>query len=721
MKSRLTLGQVFYVSIASLAILLGALFYGLLTGSRRAIVESATSIRDSASERVAKRVEDYLAEAEQTVGVVENEIRSGACDAGKLESLESCLFAAVLGNEHLAEVTLTRATKLGFDARGDIQLEPDRWQLSLFRDSARKDSPICGRHTYLQAGRFVADRRCRADGATLLPAPPWLSSEPEIADPAQHATFSTPASARFSRQLLRTDLSYTELDAMLPPPQRRVVVTVMKTIDDARGEFLGVIRVGLLEEQLDHEVAKIHVNAENDDPYLIFLCDNSGRLVTRLSPEDELQTFGDDLRIVPRRMPREIATAIKLPALQQAAKSGDSAHGEYRIEGRTYLASFRPLSQTQEWNVGIVGPEDYYLKSLRDSVRMLLAGTLVVIAIVLGGGALTLRTIRRGLAQIEREATRMRGFDFASAATDSPFRDVSAVLLGLEQAKTAMRAMGKYVPIDLVRQLYEANREPTLGGRLANVSLMFTDIKDFTTLAEHLPPDRLAQLLGEYFQAMTAPVLETDGTVDKYIGDAVMAIWNAPKPCDDHAVRACRAALACVEATRKLFATPAWGGMPALVTRFGLHTDDVLVGHFGAPNRMSFTAMGDGVNLAARLEGLNKQYGTTLLVSEAVYDKAKTTFAFRRIDRVAVKGRTKGVDVYELLGETEACTAGLAETRTYEQALAAYFARDFAGALALLRARRADGPSDALAERCRRYLLLPPPPDWDGTYVASEK
>jgi adenylate cyclase len=246
-------------------------------------------------------------------------------------------------------------------------------------------------------------------------------------------------------------------------------------------------------------------------------------------------------------------------------------------------------------------------------------------------------------------------------------------------------------------------------------------VRGFTTLAESLEPDRLARLLGHYFAAMTDAVHAAHGTVDKYIGDAVMAMWNAPRPCADHPVAACRAALACIALTRALFASDAWEGLAPLVTRFGIHRDRVMVGHFGAPDRFSYTAIGDGVNLAARLEGLNKHYGTTILVSDAIEREARDRFAFRRVDRVAVKGKSLGVEVFELIGERDADPARLARARCYERALEAYFARDFDGALAVLADAGDDEPARVLAARCQVLRTAPPPPGWDGTFAATEK
>src|SRR5262249_26605097 len=142
----------------------------------------------------------------------------------------------------------------------------------------------------------------------------------------------------------------------------------------------------------------------------------------------------------------------------------------------------------------------------------------------------------------------------------------------------------------------------------------------------------------------------TGGTVDKFIGDAVMAFWNAPTTLPDHARRACRAALVCMDGTRALYASSAWDGLPPLFTRYGLHCARVMVGHFGAPDRLSYTALGDGVNLAARLEPLCKQYDVAALASETIHERAGDEFAFRLVDRVAVKGKNEPVRVYELLG-----------------------------------------------------------------------
>ncbi len=219
---------------------------------------------------------------------------------------------------------------------------------------------------------------------------------------------------------------------------------------------------------------------------------------------------------------------------------------------------------------------------------------------------------------------------------------------------------------------------------------------------------------------MTDAVVKEGGTLDKYIGDSLMVLWNAPHRQSDHARRACRAALACIAAERALCASPAWQGLSPWTTRFGLHGDEVMLGHFGAPARMSYTAIGDGVNLASRLEALNKQYGTTAIVSQSIVDQIGDEFALRRLDRVAVKGKSNSVTIYELRGFSAQAIDG-ERMRHYEAALEAYWARDFSAAAALLQTQLDDRPSALLVERCGKLAADPPPADWNGVYIWSTK
>ncbi|HYZ88789.1 MAG TPA: adenylate/guanylate cyclase domain-containing protein, partial [Myxococcales bacterium] len=654
-------------AIAFLLALLLALF---LSASRASILQSAEALRDAAARRIEAHVATELSGASQAVSDVEAAVRLGVVAPDDPRAVEATLFEELLRNEHLSEVTFTRANRSAFDADGSPILdEMPRWQLCVFRTDR---GALSTRVTRRERDAYRLEIRDRRAGGALESA--TLTARGAGVDPTVHLTFQTPASRGQDGRPVWTDLSWAEADAVLPAAQRRVVVSVQQSIADARGRFAGVVRAGLVTASID-AVTRLRVDDRlATDPHQVFLTDPQGRLVTRTAPGDELKVIDDSLRFEAKALPPAIAAALHSPALAASGEAGSEQSADLSVAGERWLATFRPLAGTQDWIVGIVVPESAYTATLRaQRVRFLIASLLMAGLILLGGG-LTVVALRRGLDDVLASTRQMSRLDFKAAPAQAPFRDVQSVIDGLERAKTALRALGKYVPVDLVRTLYRENREPTLGGEMRELTILFTDLEGFTGLAERLSPDGLAKVLGLYLETMTGAIRETGGTIDKFIGDAVMVFWNAPEPQPDHATRACAAVLACRAAAQRLYSSPSWT-VPPLHTRFGLHCGDAMVGHFGSPERLSYTALGDSVNLASRLEGLCKQYGVDVLVSEAVRERAANEFAFRVVDRVAVKGRAGGVLVYELLGRRDEAAASVEQARQYEMAFAAYARR----------------------------------------------
>jgi adenylate cyclase len=710
----LTLGRLFLLPTLAVTLPAIATFYGAYESSRRSIVRRSEDQRERAAARIDEQLATDLGAAAMALEDVERAIRYAGLDPDDPAAVESRLFSELLDHPTLSDLSMTHAVLVGRESNGEARVARERrWQVSAFRVSAEPASAIGTARTFVRTPeRGPAFVTVTSHYEPLAP----LSSgavvrTAEASDPTEHPTFATTVEAANYGRAIWSDLSYSEIDAALPRLERRVVVTVQKAVEAGPGHFAGVVRVGLLTRTIDSLPRLRSSDAER-----VILCDSKGRLVARLAPEDDLAVMGDDLRVVPRHAPPEIEAALANP--------GHS--GPLNVGGTAYLVTFRSLARSQGWWVGVVAPEAAYtgdLLALRDRFLLALAA---VLAVVLAGGGWLLGRVRGSLAGVLDVTARMRRFDFAPAPVAAPLRELAQVADGLERAKTSVRALGKYVSVDLVRELYDANREPELGGEPVTLSLLFSDIEGFTTLSERLAPDELARALGRYLEAMTRGVRTAGGTVDKFIGDAVMAFWNAPTRCDDHAQRACRAVLACRSATADLYASPAWGALPPLFTRFGVHTAPVLVGHFGAPDRISYTALGDGVNLAARLEGLCKQYGLAVLVSEATVQAGGASFAFRLVDRVAVKGKRESIRVYELLGMTGGCDAAmLATAAAYERALEGYFAGDFARALEGFAALKEDPPSRVMAERCRAMIAQPPGErtgkPWDGVYVATSK
>jgi adenylate cyclase len=707
----LTLGRALGLGLGLLALGVAVLFTVVLGQWGVSLLKASERLREAASARAEAVVGRTLGGAEAALRSVARQVRSGALDPGDPASVERALFAQLLGNDDLAEATLTTIPGAGAPP----------WQVSVFR-GASAPQDVTTAFTHRQGPGFVADLRPRPLAATRPSDVPFTRAAVPADDPTEHLTYRGAVSRRrFSSDPLWTDLHYAERDSALPEAQRRVVATVMGVVEDGAGQAVGVVRIGVLADRLD-EVARLRVDPDDPaDPHRVFLADDQGRLVTRLAPGQALEDQDGDVRPSAAGLPDEVRAALAHASLRDLSADHPRGSARLSVGGRTFLLSTLLLKGAQDWRVATVVPEDHYLGALRRTRNIVVAASAaaLLLALVVGGAALA--SVQRSLGRVVASTTRMSAFDFAPSPAGSSFRDLAQVLDGLEQSKTALRAMGKYVPVDLVRQLFRARREPVLGGEMKDVTLMFTDVEGFTTVSERLTPDVLATALGRYFEVMTSAVHHSGGIVDKYIGDAVMALWNAPETQPDHPAAACGAALRCVEATAALFASPEWGGLPALRTRFGLHRDEAMVGHFGAPDRISYTALGDGVNLASRLEGLNKAYGTTILVSEAVRDAASDRFSFRLVDVVKVKGKTRGTRVYELLGEGLLAGDRREVVRRYEAAFEVYQRRGFAEAAGMLQAQAADPPSRVLAERCHRLAAEAPGEDWDGVHAALEK
>ena len=285
------------------------------------------------------------------------------------------------------------------------------------------------------------------------------------------------------------------------------------------------------------------------------------------------------------------------------------------------------------------------------------------------------------------------------------------------RARQTRAMFAQYVPPSVVSRLIAQPELMRLGGEAREVTLMFTDLANFTTLSEQLSAEQTVELLTAYFNAMTPIVHATGGTVDKFIGDAVMAFWGAPLADAQHAEHALQAAVAMQEAMQPLVADLRARGLPAVHMRIGLHTGRAVVGNVGSEQRFSYTAIGDAVNLAARLEGANKAFGTHILLSDATAAQLPPTIALRALDDVVVKGRSEPVRVFTPCEDAALREASLA-------ALQAFHARDWDGAAAHLALVLARAPGDLAALRLQDRLAaartMPEGADWSPA-VALDK
>jgi len=299
-------------------------------------------------------------------------------------------------------------------------------------------------------------------------------------------------------------------------------------------------------------------------------------------------------------------------------------------------------------------------------------------------------------------------------------------LVESRQKRFIRSAFSTYLAPTVVKKLIESPDGLELGGEERDITAFFSDVQGFTSISEKLTPEELVELLNEFLTEMTDIILEYEGTVDKFEGDAIIAFFGAPNALENQAETA---ALTCVQMQKRLEALrEKWKGegRPELKMRIGLCTGPAVVGNMGSRNRMDYTMMGDTVNTAARLEGVNKIYGIYTLVCEHTFQKASNQVVGREIDAINVVGKNEPVVVYQLLGLPQDLDENLLKTiELYAQGLQQYRQLNWDGAIeafeAALRMSPGDGPSMAMAERCREYKASPPPADWDGSYTMKTK
>ena len=409
-------------------------------------------------------------------------------------------------------------------------------------------------------------------------------------------------------------------------------------------------------------------------------------------------------------------------AISQEIKQSGRAIFSYESQGETWWAGVTsyPLGQRRELRIGILVPNNDLLEGITQLRIYLLTATLVTLLAALVYSFLLARSYSRPLEALAAQSRRISDLDFQTdAKIEAKLFEFKQLSEAQSQSLAALQSFSRYVPIEIVKELMAKGEVARIGGHTETLTILFSDIAGFTNISEAMSPEALTNHLAGYFQAMIDALQHHGATVDKIVGDAIVAFWGAPTPMPDQADRALKAVLECRDTLETLNQTWRAQGLPELPTRFGLATGPVVVGNMGAPTRLAYTVLGDTVNLASRLEGLNKVYGTGILVDIGTQQAGGDGFAMRHLDRIIVSGKTQATDIFEVLGETGKVPAKkLAAARRYEAAWEKYRAGEFRQAFDALAGFEAEfGPDPAverLRQMCQDYRRQPPDPDWDG-------
>lgn len=401
------------------------------------------------------------------------------------------------------------------------------------------------------------------------------------------------------------------------------------------------------------------------------------------------------------------------------------------LEAGEYLVMSQPFPEESgiDWTVLVAVPEADFFAPVREQARTTAIVAIVASLIAIFCGIFFSSRISSALRVLADELERIGAFDLEHrelGSAESFVREVNDMRDTTVRMKASLRSFGKYIPKEVVRDLILGGEEAVLGGRKEELTILFSDIAGFTSVAEEMDPDDLVAVLAEYLEGLSDAIRAQHGTVDKYIGDAIMAFWGAPRDDADHALNACEGALAMRAKLEELQEGWTKRGLPKLQTRIGLNTGEVLVGNFGATSRLNYTVMGDAVNLASRLENLNKRYGTRIMLGERTAELVKDHMVLRPLEWVAVKGKRRAVLIHELVGRKGEVSDEILETiAKYEAALELYRARKFEEAAEAFEAagplREGDLAPTLMAEQARAFAAEPPPDDWNGSMSMTTK
>jgi adenylate cyclase len=429
------------------------------------------------------------------------------------------------------------------------------------------------------------------------------------------------------------------------------------------------------------------------------------------------------------RTPQLEAAAV---AWLTANSSVDGGAVQMDLAGSPYYAI--PFKPAGALSPGPVSAGLFYSRATelattsRARTELEVIGAVLALFAVVAAVALS-RGLSRPIAEISAAAGKVAAGDLkVSVRADRSdelgnlARRFNEMVQGLRERELARDALGHYLSPEMAADLMKADGKVSIQGLRRELTILFCDVAGFTTISEQLEPEALVTLLNRYLDQMVKVLIKHGAYVDKFEGDAIMAFWNAPRAAADHAVRGCLAILEMRAAALALSVEWKASGIPEFGVRYGLHTGIAIVGNIGATDKLNYTAIGDNVNLASRLEGANKQYGTQLLISEGTYEGARDRIEAREVDVVKVKGKAKPVRVYELLAVKGQLTPEQTKARDrFEAGLKLYRAQRFVEAKAIFDSAATDGPSRTFAERCRRFAEQAPGPDWDGTYEMETK
>jgi class 3 adenylate cyclase len=477
-------------------------------------------------------------------------------------------------------------------------------------------------------------------------------------------------------------------------------------------EFLAIVEVLNQIKSINSEIKYVYTLRKNEQGNIVFAVDSDPDLDSRAAVGSPVKTLSPGL--------------LKSFELKKTIVE----ENYYTDQWGTWISGFAPFFDSEGKLEGVLGIDISVDTVKKQQIKSILIILSVSLLVALLSGIISLwisKKITNPLLQVTEEMSAIQHFNLDNhLEAKTSIVEIKEMISALENMKKSLRSFKKYVPAEIVADLIQQNKEAILEVERREISIFFSDIADFTSISEKIPPETLSRMLGIYLGLFTKTILQKQGTVDKYIGDAVMALWSAPKPLASHKLEASLAAIECQRLLAKLNRRFVKLKLPPLHTRIGLNSGEAIVGNMGYKERLSYTAIGDSVNLAARLEALNKFYGTKIIISESIYTEIKDKIICRVLDQVSVKGKLEGVKIYEIIDlESNIPDSEKQHINLSNQATIFYFNQEWDKALYLFFSFKYEGRQnsyiDTMIARCQEFKKNPPEQNWDGIFRMKEK
>lgn len=574
----------------------------------------------------------------------------------------------------------------------------------------------------IQISRISNGRRYRTDLEPFGPALREVRKEAWKYEPRQETHY---LQAKESREVIWSRSYVIQSPSGLDAPGITCAVPIL----DPNGRLLGVLSVDFTLSDLSRFLQTVAVGEKG----FAFLAERSGDRVRLIAHPDSARILVTRDGVQRIAALSELNDPILLALLPMLAATPDNPNMISRTTvnqgGENWLVGMKRVSheRSPDWIVAVVVPEGEYTSGLREQGIFILVIAAVALMGAIAGSIVLANKVTEPINELIKETEKIRELELSPRELPSSgITEIAALAGSMEQMKAGLRSFQKLVPAEYAKWLLKSGHEARLGGERRHMTISFADLIGFTSLSESVSPEKLSEILAQYLEVLSRQVVLSQGTVDKFNGDDVMSFWGAPSPVSDHAILACQAALKSREELESRSLKWLEQGIPRLRVSWGISTGDVVVGNVGSHDRMNYTVIGDTVNLASRLQGINRLYETEILISAATRAACGDKIVSRMVDWVVPLGKENSVEIHELIGltgQTDPIWDDVLEL--YSQALTLMTNREWEAAeeklFKVLNLKPEDGPSRVMIARLGRYRVKPPEPDWDGSFRIGSK